>query len=87
MELDASLQVDRVRCKLPTRSIQLFDRESNHLHRVQELRPGNLSSVLLLIGRRYMEHRREDLESSLVDFDLLDFGVVLFLGACSRISA
>lgn len=50
MELDASLQIDRVGFELPTGSIELLDRESNRLHSVQELRPGNFSSVLLLVG-------------------------------------
>lgn len=50
MELDTSLHIDCVGRELPTRSIELFDRETNHLHRVQKLRPGNLSSVLLLVG-------------------------------------
>lgn len=87
MELDASLQIDRVGRELPTRSVQFLDRKTNRLHRVQELRPGNFSGVLLLSGRRYMEHRRKDLESSFVDLDLLHLGLVLVIGACCRISA
>ena len=87
MELDASLQIDRVGFELPTGSIELLDRESNRLHSVQELRPGNLSSVLLLVGRGNMKHRGKDLESSLVNFDLFNLGVALFFRACSRISA
>lgn len=87
MELDASLQIDRVGRKLPTGSVQLFDRETDRLHRVQEFSPGDFSSVLLLSGRRYMEHSRKDLESSFVNLDLLHLGLILIIGACCRISA
>ena len=87
VELNTSRGFNGIRRELPARSIQLLNRESDHLHCVQELRPGHLPGVLLFVGRRYVEHRGEDFESAFVDLELLRLDLLLFFHTGGRISA
>lgn len=66
MKLNAPLNIQFRRCKLPNRTIELGGLEASRYHGMQEFLPGDLAG---LVGLGWcVEYGREDFEGAFADF-------------------